>query len=229
MNSKHRHHVVTTSVGLALVAACLTGCTATAAPDPTAAADPSTPVPTASAVATDAAAAPSSTPSTTSAYRMDDPSTWTITGDEVGPIALGGRTDAETDDLQAAYTLSDGECPAAPETQFWTNERNPGLIVTTRDGDVSGVAVGNFEPDAVTVNSPTTEAGAGVGTSVQELQTRYPDLSYLGTYGEERAAFSLWGIDDHGSHITFELGEDGVHVGMVWVSEQPQPPYEFCG
>jgi hypothetical protein len=159
---------------------------------------------------------------------VGDPATWTIAGNEVGPIAIGGRTAAETDDLAAAYHLDAGECPAAPATQFWLNGRNPSLVVTDRSGTVSGVAVGNFEHGAVVARTPRTAEGAGVGTSLAELQRLYPRLSYVGTAGADRGRYSMWGISDHGGHITFELGDDGVHVGMVWVSAQPLPPYEFC-
>jgi hypothetical protein len=160
---------------------------------------------------------------------MSDPSTWTITGGEVGPIAVGGSTAAEAKDLPAAYTRSGGECPAAPETQFWNNGKNPGVTLSDDHGSVSGVAVGDYEPNAVTTNSPTTTAGAGIGTTLTELQRLYPDLAYIGTYLDERAAFSFWGIEDSGGHITFQLGDDGVHVGLIWVSPHPQPPYEYCG
>ncbi|MGW8431731.1 hypothetical protein ACWGJ9_11610 [Curtobacterium citreum] len=146
----------------------------------------------------------------------------------MGPIAINGRTADETDDLAAAFTLSDGECPAAPETQFWLSGKGPNLIVTDNHGAVSGVAIGDYEPGSQTSHGPTTKAGAGVGTSLTELQRMYPTLAYAGTYLDERAAYSMWRLDADGGPIVFQLGDDGVHVGMVWVSSHPLP-YEFCG
>lgn len=253
MNSiTRRRPVIASLTGAALVAVILSGCSNTAdtdpavqstptrtstsapaeaassAPQPPAAATSTRPAPSATSPQADASTHPSASGSK---YQLNNPATWTIAGNEVGPIAIGGRTTAETDDLTAAYQLNAGECPAAPTTQFWANGKNPTLIVTTTSGNVSGVAVGNFAPKAVHATSPKTENGAGIGTSLTELQRLYPHLTYLGTYAQERAGFSLWGTDDHGGHISFELGEDGKNVGMVWVSPNPnpKPPYEFCG
>lgn len=249
-----RRPLIVSLTGAALITAVLTGCSNTTDTDPTVKPVPSasgtatTPAPTDAATSTPTATATAAgepVPSTTGAaapqggtttkpapgtgYRLADPATWTIAGNEVGPVAIGGRTAAETDDLAAAYQRGTGECPAAPATQFWANGENPAVIVTTNAGNVSGVAVGNYEHDAVLTRSPKTAAGAGIGTSLTELQRLYPKLTYLGTYLEDRAGYSMWGIDDHGGHITFQLGEDGEHVGMVWVSAHPKPPYEFCG
>jgi len=41
--------------------------------------------------------------------------------------------------------------------------------------------------------------------------------------------FSLWSIQRDGRFVTFQLGDDGVHVGSVWVGPQALPPYEYCG
>ncbi len=48
---------------------------------------------------------PTSTPTSTRApYSVADPSTWTISGNEVGPIASGRPIAGELDDLGSAYT-----------------------------------------------------------------------------------------------------------------------------
>ncbi len=213
-----------------IVAGVLTGCTqASPAAEGSSPTKAATATPSAEQTSSDAPTTPDPTATAeVSKFRLDDPATWTISGDEVGPVALGGALNGELDDLTAAYKRSTDECPAAPETTFWANGKNPALIVSDRAGTVSGVAVGNYEPDAVTTNSPRTTAGAGVGTSLTDLQVMYPQLTYIGTYGEERAAYSMWGINDGGGHITFQLGDDGAHVGLVWVSDVQKPPYEFC-
>ncbi|MBT2501103.1 hypothetical protein [Curtobacterium sp. ISL-83] len=132
------------------------------------------------------------------------------------------------DDLTVAFTRSNGACPAGPGTTFWNREGAPGLIVTTGAGKVTGIAVGNYEPGATTANSPTTAAGAGLGSSLTELRTDYPELAYVGTYGVARGQYSIWSTQLADGRVEFQLGEDGVHVGMIWVSAAPLP-YEFCG
>ncbi|TCL77205.1 MULTISPECIES: hypothetical protein [unclassified Curtobacterium] len=186
---------------------------------------------TASAVAPPEPTADTSTPTPTAteaAFSLSDPATWTISAEEVGPIALGGELQGEIDDLSAAYTRSSDACPASPETSFWESADAPWLAVVPRGGNVAGVAVGGLSPEPVTTNSPETAAGIGVGTALAEVQSAYPDLQYTGTYGEEQGPFSLWSVQIGGSYITFQLGEDGATVGMIWVGAVAMPPYEYC-
>ena len=190
---------------------------------------PSSPGPT-SAPTDSSTPTPTPTPTGVS-FVPTDPDTWTISGDEVGPIALGGTTSAEVDDLHAAFTEDTGGCPASPETSFWHRDGSPGLIVESRDGQVSGVEVGGPGSPATTVTGPETTAGTGVGSSLAELRAAHPDLQALptGSSGEQAAVPTLWTIDAGSRHITFRLGRDGEHVALVWVGQQAEPPYEFCG
>lgn len=179
------------------------------------------------------AAEPTGTPTATAgatgpAFALDDPTTWTVSGDEVGPIALGGAVAGEVDDLDVAYDRNPGACPASPATTFWDRSGAPGLIVEARDGRVSGVAITAAGPGATVEGGPTTAAGAGIGTSLEDLQTTYPDLRYSGTYGEERGQGSHWSIPSGSRFVTFTLGSDGA-ADSVWVGDTEQPPYEYCG
>lgn len=229
-------------LGIAAVVATLVSTSACSAVDP-GAPDSTSPTVTATATATaptstssDTGATPTPTSSATpsasgSAFSLSDPDTWTISGDEVGPIALGGSTSAEVDDLRAAYTRDSGGCPASPATSFWHREGSPGLIVEDRDGTVSGVEIGSPQSTATSVTGPETAAGTGVGSSIAELKAAHPDLAALpsGSSGEQAAVPTTWTIDAGSRHITFQLGRDGEHVALVWVGQQATPPYEFCG
>ncbi|MDN4647368.1 hypothetical protein [Curtobacterium sp. PsM8] len=227
-------------VGIAVVVATLVSTSACSSVDPGA---PDSTSPTATVTATaptstssDTGATPTPTSSATptasgSAFSLSDPDTWTISGDELGPIALGGSTSAEVDDLRAAYTRDSGGCPASPATSFWHREASPGLIVEDRDGTVSGVEIGGPQSTATSVTGPETAAGTGVGSSIAELKAAHPDLAALpsGSAGEQAAVPTTWTIDAGSRHITFQLGRDGEHVALVWVGQQATPPYEFCG
>jgi hypothetical protein len=217
---------------VALVLALTTACSTTPSDaDPTTAAP--TPVPSSSTVAPSATAArsPSASPTATAsgpAFALDDPATWTVSGAEVGPIALGGAVAAEVDDLAVAYDRDPGPCPGSPETSFWLRDGAPGLIVEARDGRVSGVAVTAAGPGATVEGGPTTAAGTGIGTSLEDLQAAYPDLQYSGTTGVERGEGSYWSVRSGSRFVTSTLGADG-RVAAMWVGDSEQPPYEFCG
>ncbi|MCS5517966.1 hypothetical protein [Curtobacterium flaccumfaciens] len=217
--------VRTAGVALGLVAAvALTACsdspaatptrTVTATATPEAPADTGTPTPTA--------------PATDTAFSLSDPATWTISSDEVGPIALGGAVQGEIDDLADAYTRSTDACPASPETTFWERADTPGLIVIPRDGKVAGVTIGGVGSDEVTTNSPETDAGIGIGAPLTEVRSAYPDLQYTGTYGEEQGPYSMWRVQADGRYMTFQLGTDGATVAAIWVGSVAKLPYEYC-
>lgn len=174
---------------------------------------------------------PTSTPTSTRApYSVADPSTWTISGNEVGPIALGAPIAGELDDLGSAYTREvEYACPA-PEVTNWDRPDSPGMtVIEGDDGTVSAVAIGSGP--AGDDPGPTTAEGFGTGSTVEELRAAYPDLTFVpSSYGPEPDGPSAqWTIERNGYHVTFVTGEDGRTVGIVWVSSVAQAPPEFCG
>jgi hypothetical protein len=164
-------------------------------------------------------------------YDPADPGTWTISGAEVGPIALGGNVDAELDDVLHAYdrTPADAQCPS-PNTTFFERSGAVPLTVQNQDGIVTGVAIGLLSPigpHALDAN-PTTAEGVGISSSLADLRAAYPDLASVGSPGTD-GAFSQWSVQRDGRFITFEMDESGDHVGLVWVGATAEAPYEFCG
>jgi len=206
-------------------------------PSPTPTEPPAPSTPAAAPIENTPTATPGPT-TTRPAYAPDDPATWTISGDEVGPVALGGDTTAETDDLAGAYAEEPASACPNPDVSLFRPDHGPVLTVTSRDGKVDGVAIGllgGFDPASLAA-SPKTAEGAGIGSTIDDLRATYPDLRYTGaangtTVPESASAglFPFFTIERGGYSITFELGSDDVHVGMVWVSSDPVPPYEFCG
>jgi hypothetical protein len=192
-----------------------------------------TPSPVASAPVTSTPVS-TPTPSATPAkvFALDDPRTWTISFTEVGPIALGAPYDAEIDDLRSAYKSGNGDCPN-PNVSFWYRDGSATLVVEEQDGVVSGVAVGLVSPSdpALLHTTPTLAKGIGDGSTLDEVKAAYPEVQRTGTFGSDdgTGVFDLWSLQQDGHAITFMLGDDGMHVGQVWVGSDPTPPYEFCG
>jgi hypothetical protein len=179
--------------------------------------DPVVPTPTATA-----SAAPTRPP-----FAADDPDTWTISGDEVGPVAVGGATEAESDDLEVAYHLlpsGDGTC-TAPGT--WARDGSPGVQVVSEDGVVTDVLVGSG--DGITPDQPggpTTAAGIGVGSTLDEVRAAYPSLAQR-TPGSD-AAWSLWSFTEGPGTVRFQVGQDGSHVRVIWAGQHPDLPTAVC-
>jgi len=169
---------------------------------------------------------PTPTPTATRPpYASDDPRTWTISGTEVGPVALGGAVTEETDDLTAAFA-DDSNCPN-PNVSWWTADGRTPIIVLGQNGVVTGIAVGDFSADQP---GPTTAEGLGVGSTLAELRAAYPDLTPVtGADGQVASGTPAWTIVRQGHHITFSMRPDTTVTGSVWVSDEAQEPYEFCG
>ena len=181
----------------------------------------------------DATAAPGATRiptarATGAAFALEDPTSWTVSGDAVGPIALGGAVAGAVDDLRVAYERSGSVCAASRDTTSWIRSGAPGLTVQARDGRVTGVAVVAAGPDATVEGGPTTAAGTGIGTSLEDLQAAYPGLRYSGTTGAERGEGSHWSVRSGSRFVTSTLGADG-RVAAMWVGDTEQPPDESCG
>ncbi|MGU3409475.1 hypothetical protein ACLBWP_05155 [Microbacterium sp. M1A1_1b] len=174
---------------------------------------------------------PTSTPTPTPTRRpfsANDPTTWTISFDEVGPVALGGAVASELDDLEPAFTADPNSLCPNPDVYFYDNGAQQSLIVSAVDGKVFGITVGgNEQPGQPLGTGPTTAQGLGVGSTLPQLQAAYPDLERMPT----TLAYGLpeWTVSDGSRHITFVLSSEDGPVKTVWVSTNPNPPYEYCG
>ena len=173
---------------------------------------------------------PTPTPTPTSTrppYSATDPSTWTISGNEVGPLALGGAITAELDDLDGVYVRED-VCPS-PTITNWNRDGSPRLIVFERDGTLAGVAIGSST--STTPSGPTTAEGLGPGSQLDDVRAAYPDLTFVqsASFPDPDDAYSMWTIERDGRHITFQTAEDAKTIGLVFVSPVAEVPTEYCG
>lgn len=201
--------------------------TAAPAPSPTVTEPPQTPTKSSAPVVNEPTATPTPTP-TRKPFALDDPSTWTISSGEVGPVALGGATAAELDDLDAAYTrITDEFCPN-PNVFFYGRGAEQSITITQVDGKVFGITVGRNEaPDEPRGSGPTTAEGLGVGSTLAQLKAAYPGLEHQDS--GDAYGLPMWTLDDGGRYITFVLSSDDGLVNVVWISTSPRPPYEYCG
>ena len=175
---------------------------------------------------------PTPTPtSTRGPFALDDPSTWTISGDEIGPIALGGQFDAEVDDLGSGTVrppIDDG-CPA-PGYGAWTWDDGTVIeVLSDLDGVVRVVRVigddSTLERSA-TPSGPHTAGGSGRGAALTAIRSEYPDI-----HPEDAAAsgpWSLWQTSSSGGTITFEIGADAETVVGIKIGDPSQLPRNVC-
>jgi hypothetical protein len=212
-----------------------------AAPAPSATAEPAAPASTpASAPVVET---PDPTPSPTATgparrpYDPADPGTWTITGTEVGPVALGGAAAGELDDVDRVYERQPNSEPCrAEDITFFDRPGHGALTVLNRDGTVAAVLVlrptGSDPVTAAAVDeNPSTPEGMGIGSSLAELRQTYPDLAVSGSYstdGTTDGPYSFWTIERDGRYVSFQLDGTGERVESIWVASTKVPPIELC-
>lgn len=149
-------------------------------------------------------ATPTPTPAPVPEADAADPTTWTITFTSIGPATLGS-------DRAATRTLF----PSL------TDDTNPLCIGDYTSLTMAGVNLlllgGQTAPDSVAglqasgddfSVSPTTDAGIGLGSSLEQLQAAYPGIE-ISTTGSVSSQGSV--TDGAGHWIAFALINDLIH------------------
>lgn len=209
---------VTPLIALATAALLFAGC-APASPSSTSS---TTPSPTASVPAPETPS-PSPTP-TTPPEDPDDPTTWLITQDGIGPVRLGEPFDE-------ARALLPAGAEHDPEACFWTawwdspETGNQIYLVgaTTAESDDVGPVdlVASAAYQATSQIGPVTAEGVGAGSTPDEIRAAHPDA----VEAEGMIAGSFLQV----GRIFFAFPEGSERAASVVVTTAPEPPYEVCG
>ena len=220
MHRTFRVAIVTTTLAASLVT--LAGC---AQPAPAESAE-------SAPASAQASETPSATPSPTPAaghsatVNLADPSSWQITFDGVGPLSFGGEITEETADMTAFTDTSNEACPV----KMFATDGAPGIWVRPdADGAIDLVTLGaeTFGTPVADVEAgtPKTQAGIGIGATLQQLEAAHPEVVATGTFGELETSYGI--SNDTGRWIVFTI-RDKV-VDAIGVSSEPTLASEYCG
>lgn len=214
-----RSRTLATGIVVALGLAALAGCahSGTASPE-----DSPSPSPSPSA-----SASPSASPSP-EGPDLADPSTWLISFDGVGPLVLG-QPFTEVPAVMTAFTdRTTDQCRVA----MFDAGSVPSMWVVPEGETIHEVLVGAAIIGKTVVEvqrgTPKTGEGIGIGATLDQLQSANPGAAQVdlsGTPGSEEIYYSVSNGTDR--WILFRI-VDGL-VDAVSVSDEPLPPYEYCG
>lgn len=185
--------------------------TTSTSPAPSSSEPPTTPTPTA------ASEVPEADP--------EDPSTWQVSADGIGPIATGGDFAATLADLPETWS-NDEHCSWAA----WWNAEDQSYSVDFVRGTESEqepiVLASASAADPITPGvGPRTEDGLGIGSTKDEVLAVYPDA----TEGHSQIGDGTWlGIPTASATIFFEYYTSD-QANAVTVTTLEAPPYEVCG
>ncbi|MDQ0647940.1 hypothetical protein QFZ53_002136 [Microbacterium natoriense] len=171
-----------------------------------------------------------SSPEPTSSPSADpeDPTTWIISEEGVGPIEIGGRLAETLAELPPTWT-NDENCSW---TAWWNADDSSYGVFFVRgteseDAPVREISVYTAAETPVAVPSPVTDKGLGVGATTEEVLAAYPDAEE----GVASAGAGTWlkVPGDAEAHIFFEYREGAAGASDVVVTIGEQPSYEVCG
>lgn len=193
----------------------LTGCTGPAEAERT------PPVTATPLVLPTASTEPAPTPTAPPPADPADVSTWIVSRGGIGPIQRGAAYPAVLDDVSGfdAAEICTGI------VQLTSESSKPIVLALTDDGSqVRGVWYNGWAGEAEAAPSPKTESGIELGSTLDELQSAYPDLVLNGQTGASSYAYGVG--DDVDGWINFVIADDA--VVLLAATEWPRPPKEWC-
>ena len=183
--------------------------------------------PTSSVGPTASTTAPTPTPTPTPpklAMDLADPASWIIGFTSVGPLVIGDNISA-TDRLMTAFSSS-AVFEGCPSILSFDRPGFPNLVIadSSDNGLVELIALeGGPTSSDFTATSPRTTAGIGIGTTLDELKTAYPAITYQDDHFTPHYTLT----DGNGNWINFATSE-GL-VNKIVVRPMPVIPREICG
>ncbi|UJP11336.1 hypothetical protein L2X99_07395 [Microbacterium sp. KUDC0406] len=204
-------------LGVTVLAVALAGCGTPASP-PTSTSSPTS-------IQSDAPT-PHETRTTNPDADPDDPRTWTITEQGMGPVQLD---ELFADAVAGVPTWTvDENCSW---TAFWNDPEKSVSAYFSRESDLTDGAVTTIDVStsetAQPGDGPRTADGLGLGSSREEVLVAHPDaVEQKPTIGD--GSMLRVGPDGIGS-IFFSFRADEDAVSAVTVTSRDEPPYEVCG
>lgn len=155
----------------------------------------------------------------------DDLSTWIVTPDALGPVALGDDFAATLKELPG--WTNDEQCSW---TAFWNTPEGTMNVYFARDsaadaGPVITVAVDRLEA-VQPEDGPHTESGVGLGSTRADVMAAYPDAAeQTSTIGGRQ----MLRVGEQGTAAMFFTLDADDTVSGISVTTAEEPPYEVCG
>jgi hypothetical protein len=162
-------------------------------------------------------------PSTPDPTDVTDPGSWLISFDGIGPLSMGGRISEKRRFMTAFTEEMDPYCDLA----MFASDSAPDIWAGPRNDVINFmVATAHVDPLPVASGSPRTDAGIGVGSTLDELVAAYP-TAY--EWLEERTGHQFTLASGDGRWIHFAMTHDDTYVVRIVVNTFHRPPYELCG
>ena len=184
-------------------------------------------VPTASEPAPQPTVSPSASPAE-SEPDLEDPSTWTVSADGIGPVLIGGDFDATLAELPTTWMSDGASCSwaafwNAPDTSFGMHfVRGP----EDRSAPISEISASAMADSISGAVGPVTDEGLGIGATREEILAAYPDAE------EGTAAVDGEWIrvpSESEGEIFFQFLTGGDRAWAVTVTTRDEPSHEVCG
>ena len=158
----------------------------------------------------------------------EDPSTWTVSPEGIGPVLIGGDFDATLAELPTTWTSDGAACSwaafwNAPDTSFSMHFVRGAEDQTEPISEISASTVADSVTDPV---GPETAEGLGVGATRDEILATYPDA--------EEGAATVDGEwirvpSESDGQIFFQFLAGADRAWAVTVTTRDEPSYEVCG
>lgn len=151
-----------------------------------------------------------------------DPASWLISADGIGPISIGQTVD---DTVLALAAFASLPVPCENDA-YLMYQLTPDLGLTIAIGDGTTVRAVGITTDfdgAATVASPRTTEGVGLGSTIADVQSVYPDAVPV-----EGSAEYIH-VEDGDTWISFSPEFGDVTVALsIDVAQGWSIPSEFC-